>query len=248
MLADPQHRIIFQESVQHVQRLPRCTGDRPRAVYGVLVRQVRVDGDRTVVVTEVARIERRQQRIGLDAKALPIGGRGGPFPPDGTEIQAVMIVDQGCVGRLQSLLTQPPVAHLLEHVHRDAFGTVPHGRDAEIRAVRDQRGQQGRGQMGRAGLVIPQGLERAREAAPRVYLRKHLFDADARQMGLEAPAAVPERGRGCPARLAVLSRDGHPGWRQSHSAASPRRYAAPRHRIPAGGARRAAWAWLGRAS
>ena len=102
-----------------------------------------------------------------------------------------MVVDQGHVGRLQGLLTQPPVAHLLEHVHRDPFGTVAHGRDAEIRAVRDQRGQQGRGQMSRAGLVFPQGLERAREPAPRVYLREHLFDADARQMGLEHAPQFP---------------------------------------------------------
>ena len=47
----------------------------------------------------------------------------------------MVVVDQDRVGSLEGFVAQEPLAHVLQHVDRDAGRTLAHGRDAQVRAV-----------------------------------------------------------------------------------------------------------------
>ena len=51
----PDQRVVLQQAIQHVAGLARGTGDGLRGEHPELVGQVGVEGDRPVVVAEVAR-------------------------------------------------------------------------------------------------------------------------------------------------------------------------------------------------
>ncbi len=85
MFLGAQDRIVAEEPIQHIDGLAEGAGNHLRVKHAVLIRDMRVDGQRLVVIAEVAWIERAEEGTGLEPEALPIGGRDRPITPDGTE-------------------------------------------------------------------------------------------------------------------------------------------------------------------
>src|SRR5882724_2072753 len=93
MRANWQNRVVFQETIQDVQRLTRATGNHLGAVDAILVGDVRIDPNGLVVVPVIAWVIGRQETASPDAKALRIRGREGARAMHGTQWQFVMPVD-----------------------------------------------------------------------------------------------------------------------------------------------------------
>ena len=72
VLAGPEQRVVVEQAVEHVDGFARRGGDRARTERAELVGHMRVDRDRPVVVPEVPRIERGEQRARLNAEPLTI--------------------------------------------------------------------------------------------------------------------------------------------------------------------------------
>jgi hypothetical protein len=51
------------------------------------------------------------------------------------------MVDKDPVGSLERVSSQEPLGNVVQQVDGEAFGALGHGRDAEVRAVRNQRGE-----------------------------------------------------------------------------------------------------------
>ena len=61
MLARAQDRVVLEQSVQHVERFARRTGDGAGAEHAVVVGGVGIKRDGPLVIAEVPRVERGQQ-------------------------------------------------------------------------------------------------------------------------------------------------------------------------------------------
>jgi len=90
------------------------------------------------------------------------------------------MVDEDPIGSLERVSSQEPLGNVVQQVDGEAFGALGHGRDAEVRAVRDQCGEQSS-----VGFVSPRPVPRqrhelAREAAPSIDLDEQLLDPDLR--------------------------------------------------------------------
>src|SRR5215510_12289614 len=85
MFLGPQDRIVVQQSIEHIRGFAQSTGNDLRMEHAVLIRNVRIDGHRLIVIAEIARIKRAQEGTGLEPEALPIGRGHGAIAPDGTE-------------------------------------------------------------------------------------------------------------------------------------------------------------------
>jgi hypothetical protein len=55
MLPRPENGVIVEEPVQDIERFPRCTGDGAGGEDAILIGEMGIDGDRPVVVPEVAK-------------------------------------------------------------------------------------------------------------------------------------------------------------------------------------------------
>ena len=74
VLADRQHGVIVENAAEHIACFTRYTGDYLSAVDAVLIGGVGIEGERSVVVAEVARIDAAKQAVALDHEALTIRG------------------------------------------------------------------------------------------------------------------------------------------------------------------------------
>ena len=145
-----------------------------------------IEGERAIVVAEVAGIEAAQQAIALYSEALPIGGGAAAVTPDAAERQAVMIIDQDRVGRLQRRLAQePPAGVLQQRLGGDRVDALAHGGKAKIGAVGDQGGEQRTVMILGTRLVAGERLEGAREAATFVHVLQQVLDPHPRVAGLK---------------------------------------------------------------
>lgn len=102
----------------------------------------------------------------------------------------MVVVDQGGIGGLEGFLSQEPLAHILQHVDGDAGRALAHGRDAEVRAVRDESGQQGGVDILGAGGKAAEGAKFPAEPTPGINLAQQLFDPHRRQAGLDQAAQL----------------------------------------------------------
>jgi len=65
-------RIVLNQAIEYVEGLARAAGDDARAKDGVLIGDVRIDGQRPIVVAEVTRVEGANERAPLDSKTLSV--------------------------------------------------------------------------------------------------------------------------------------------------------------------------------
>ena len=107
----------------------------------------------------------------------------------------MVMVDQDCVGRLDGGLAHEPAADVLQLPGCDAVDALAHGGKTEIRAVGDERGEQRAVWIRSAGFVAAERLKGVGEAAPRVDILQHVFDARPRQARLYGRAKLPHRRR-----------------------------------------------------
>ena len=99
-----------------------------------------------------------------------------------------MIVHQDRIGGFQCFVTEEPRRDALEHVRRDPDGTIAHRDDAQIRAMGNQRRQEGSGKVGGTGWGITEGREGLRKATPAIYRHEQLFNPDTGQVRLNHAA------------------------------------------------------------
>ena len=85
-------------------------------------------------------------------------------------------VDQDGVGGFEGLLSQAPLGHVLQHIRGDAFHTVGHGGNAQIRAVGDQGCQQGGEEMWNTGCLFVWTAKRVGETTPGINLHQEIFN------------------------------------------------------------------------
>ena len=163
---------VFQTSTALESRLKQLA-----LFNAVLVGRVSVERERPVVVAKIARVEAGEQTVALDREALAIGGGATTVAPDAAQLQAMMVIDQDGVGRLERGLAQEPPAGVLQRRCSEAVDALAHGGEAEVGAVRDQGGEQRPGQIGVARLIPVERLEGAGEAAPFVYVLQQILDA-----------------------------------------------------------------------
>jgi hypothetical protein len=119
VFADDEGGVVVENAAEHVAGFARRAGDCLRRIDAVQVGSVGIEGERAIVVAEVAGIEAAQQAIALYREALPIGGGAAAVTPDAAEWQAVMVIDQDRVGRLQRRLAQEPPAGVLQRLGGD---------------------------------------------------------------------------------------------------------------------------------
>lgn len=74
MLADSQCAVGVQNAGEHIARFTWRTGDCLCGVDAVLVGGVGIEGERSAIIAEVARIEAAQQAVTFDGEALAVGG------------------------------------------------------------------------------------------------------------------------------------------------------------------------------
>ena len=195
VFADCQRRIVVEDAPEYVSRLARRAGDRLRGVDAALVGRVRVKCERSFVVAEVARIEAGQEAIPLDREALAIGGGASAVAPDEAELQAVMVIDQNGVGRLERGVAQEPSAGVLQRLGGEGVDALAHRGETEVGAVPDQGGEQRAVRIGAARLVTAEGLEGTGEAAPFIDVLQQVLDAHAWQAGANGGAQFMQRAR-----------------------------------------------------
>lgn len=73
VFADDEGAVVVEDAAEHVAGFPRRTGDCLRRVDAVQVGGVGIEGERAIVVAEIAGIEAAQQAVALDCEALPVG-------------------------------------------------------------------------------------------------------------------------------------------------------------------------------
>ena len=166
----------------------------------MLVGGVGIELQRAVVVAEIARIDAAKQAVPLDREALAIGGGAASVAPDAAERQAVMVIDQDGVGRLERGVAQEPSAGVLQRLGGERVDALAHGGEAEIGAMRDQGGEQRPVRVAATGLIAAERLEGAGEAAPFIDVLQQILDADARQAGTDQWRATRAARAGSPWR------------------------------------------------
>jgi len=77
--------MVVQQPIQHIRRLAEGAGNHLGMKHAVLIGDMGVDRQGLIVIAEVARIERAEERTSLEPEALPIGRRDRPVAPDGTQ-------------------------------------------------------------------------------------------------------------------------------------------------------------------
>ena len=97
-------------------------------------------------------------------------------------------VGQRGIGHLDSVLTQEPAGHVLEHVHGDALGALAHGGDAQIGAMSYQGCQQRRIDLFRTRLVSAKRPKGSREVRLAINVAQQILDPHARKAGFDEPA------------------------------------------------------------
>ena len=93
----------------------------------------------------------------------------------------MMIIDENLIGSLQRLFIEKPLRGVAQHLHRDSLGTVPHGCDAQVGAVRDESSQQ-HILIGRRVFFGSQGFG---EVAPHVHLPEQVLDTHFLERGFK---------------------------------------------------------------
>ena len=193
MLADRQDSVVFEDAGEHVTRFARCAGDHPRGVDTVLVGSVGIEGERAVVIAEIAGIEAAEQAVALDRKALPVGRRAAAVSPDTAERQMMVVIDEDGVGCREGFIAQKPSAGVLQHFRREVVDALAHRSEAEIGAVGNQRGEQRAIGIARVrGHIAAECLKSAGEAAPLVNVLEHVLDAHAGKAGAEGVAQAAQ--------------------------------------------------------
>src|SRR5271165_5224539 len=94
VFADDEGGVVVENAAEHVAGFARRAGDCLRRVNAVQVGGVGIEGERAIVVAEVAGIEAAQQAVALHREALPVGGGAAAVTPDAAERQAEMVIDQ----------------------------------------------------------------------------------------------------------------------------------------------------------
>jgi hypothetical protein len=174
-----QDRVVFQKAIEHIKRLARRAGYYPRAEHRILVGGVGVHGYRSLVIAKIARVIRGKQGALLDTKALAIGRGSNAFSPNPADGQLMMEIDQRGIGGFDGVLAQKSAGHMLEHIHSDTFRALAHRSDAEIRAMSNQRCQQGGIETLGAWFVSAERPERSREVRLVIDFAQQIFDPDA---------------------------------------------------------------------
>jgi hypothetical protein len=82
----------------------------------------------------------------------------------------MVIVDQDRIGRVENILAQAPLGHILKHVCRDAFDALRHRGNPQIRPVRDQGRQEGRIEIGDTGRPFVRTAKHPGKITPRIDL------------------------------------------------------------------------------
>src|SRR5215472_12140983 len=94
----------------------------------------------------------------------------------------MMIIDEDLIGSLQRLFVEKPLRGVAQHLHRDSLGTVPHGRDAQVGAVRDESSQQNI----LVGRCVFFGRSQSfGEVAPHVHLPEQVLDPHLLERGFK---------------------------------------------------------------
>ena len=176
MLTDGQLGVIVENAAKHIAGLTRRARDDLGAVDAVLVGCVRIKLKRPVVVTEIAWIDAAEETAPLDREALAIGRGAASITPYAAQLQPMMVIDQDGVGRLDRGVTQEPSAGVLQRLRREGIDALAHGGQAEVRAVRDHRGEQRPVQIGATWLIAAERLEGAGKAAPFVDVLQQIFN------------------------------------------------------------------------
>ena len=70
-----------QQSIEHIRGFAQSTSNDLRMEHAVLIRNVRIDGHRLIVIAKIARIQGAQEGTGLESEALPIGRGHGAIAP-----------------------------------------------------------------------------------------------------------------------------------------------------------------------
>src|SRR5262249_22772932 len=82
---------------------------------------------------------RGEQGALLQSKPLPIGGRSRAAAPHRAQRKLMVVIHKHGVGGMEGIFAQKPTANMLQHVHRNSLGTLPHGCDPEIGAMGNQQ-------------------------------------------------------------------------------------------------------------
>ena len=180
--------VVVQQAVEDPGRLARGAGDDLGGEDAEAVADVGVDGDRLVVVAEVAGMVGADQRARRGAEALAVRGGQSAVSPGRGEINLVEMLDDPGAGRLHRGLPHQPARGLLEVGRRQALDAVAHGGQAEVGAVGDQGGQQGAVGVPGARLVAGERPEGAGEAAAPVDVEQDVLDAHPRHPAFDLPA------------------------------------------------------------
>src|SRR5271168_2882435 len=173
-----QQRIVLKQPVEHKTGVPWRARDNLGGEHAELVGDVRIERDRLVVITEIARIDGPEQAAPLHSEALAVRRGKRPVTPSATERQPVMMVDNRLIGGLQRRLSQEPLRRMLKLVRRHALDAATHGSDTEIGAVRDNGGKKGAICVLTARLVATEWCQRTRQPGPLVDLAQHVLDAN----------------------------------------------------------------------
>jgi hypothetical protein len=104
MLFGAQDGIIGQEPIQDMNRFADGAGNHLGMKYAVLVGDTGVHRQCLVVVSKVSRVERAEERAGMQSEALAIGGRYSPIALDGAQRQAMVEIHQAGVGGFERVL------------------------------------------------------------------------------------------------------------------------------------------------
>ncbi len=184
VLANLEDSVVFQQSIQDVQRFAWTTGDHLGAEDGVLVRDMGVDADGLLVVAVITRIVGGQQAAGPNRKELRIRGRYRAAAVYRAQRQLVMPVYNFGVGRLDRLVAHKVVQHVVQLIDGGIFDAGTHGDDAEIGRLGNDGGQQRSVEVERPGMMVLNWHKMTAEARLLVDFQQELLDPNGWQTGV----------------------------------------------------------------
>ena len=203
-------RGVVEHTIKDVGRFPRGTGDKLGRVDADAIADVGVDSDSFVVVAEIAGMVGAEKRPWRRAETLTIGRRQATVAPEGSEVEAMKVLDNLSIGCLHGGFAHQPVRGLLEVGGRQVLDAVAHGGQAEVGAVGDQGGQQRPITIPWLWLIAGDRVEGAGETAAPVDVEQDVLDPHPRHPAFDLATQVTDfrRQRQCigpvEAQLALL--------------------------------------------
>ena len=213
MLDDAQPGAVLEQPVQHVRRLGGGRGDDLGVERPELVGNVGVERDPGLVAVPGVDVT---QRFAAAARPeeLPVRAGGGAVAPDPGQRQRPVRLDQAGECRGVAFLAHVPVVHPGELAQAVALAGLRHPAQAQVDAVREDRGEQGRPFLdGPAAALVGEAV---REPGPAVHLQQQVGDPRTGQHAVGVLGGPLRLGR----RFGLQRRDAQAGLVQ-HGVGQP---------------------------